>query len=101
VTQFSRSDPDPVGAHQFHSSATRGTLPKLNVVGSIPKAWQPLKRVEITAEGHKARLVPLLPAPVKTTPESRPDGIADLDQIALTYPQPVDPAALSRLAARR
>jgi hypothetical protein len=59
--------------------------------------WQPLKRVEITAEGHKARLVPLLPAPVKTAPESRPDGIADLDQVALTFPQPVDVAALSRL----
>src|SRR3954470_1083505 len=58
---------------------------------------QPLKRVEIAAEGSTTRLVPLLPAPAKTSPESRPDGIADLDQIALTFSEPVDVAALSRL----
>jgi hypothetical protein len=81
--------PEQAGAWQWLGPRTLQFRPA--------EPWQPLKRVEITAEGHKARLVPLLPAPVKTTPESRPDGIADLDQIALTFPQPVDSAALSRL----
>src|ERR1051326_752157 len=30
--------------------------------------WQPLRRVTVTARGHATTLVPLLPAPVETSP---------------------------------
>jgi alpha-2-macroglobulin len=59
--------------------------------------WQPLRRVTVTAFGHATSLVPLLPAPVETSPEDEPDGIVDLDTIRLTFIDPVDQAALARL----
>jgi hypothetical protein len=61
------------------------------------EAWQPLRRVEITAAGRTTRLVPLLPAPVRTIPAADSEGVADLDTITLTFADPVDPAALARL----
>src|SRR5215475_2863990 len=60
-------------------------------------AWKPLQRVVITSEGRSSRLIPLLPTPVSTSPADRPQGIANLDQIALTFGEPVDVRALSRL----
>ena len=59
--------------------------------------WQPLRRVTVTAFGHAATLVPLLPAPVETSPADEPDGIVDLDAFRLTFVDPVDKAALARL----
>ncbi|WP_421994627.1 MG2 domain-containing protein, partial [Roseococcus sp.] len=59
--------------------------------------WQPLRRVSLTVEGRTTRLVPLLPAPVQTQPGPDEEGIAGLDTIVLTFPDPVDPAALARL----
>ncbi|MGA2124985.1 MAG: alpha-2-macroglobulin family protein [Xanthobacteraceae bacterium] len=59
-------------------------------------AWKPLQPVEIAAEGARARLIPLLPVPVSTSPPDQADGITDLDQIALTFEDPVDVGALSR-----
>jgi len=60
-------------------------------------AWKPLQPVEVLAEGVRARLVPLLPVPVSTSPPDQADGITDLDQIALTFEDPVDARALARL----
>ena len=60
-------------------------------------AWKPLQRIVITSEGRSSRLIPLLPTPVSTSPSDRPEGIADLDQIALTFGEPVDVRALARL----
>jgi hypothetical protein len=59
--------------------------------------WTPLRRVTITAAGHGTTLVPLLPEPLRTAPDDQPEGTADLDTIALTFQDPVDPAALARL----
>ena len=59
--------------------------------------WQPLRRVVVTALGHATTLVPLLPAPVETSPADEPDGIVDLDAMRLTFTDPVDEAALGRL----
>jgi hypothetical protein len=60
-------------------------------------AWKPLQRIVITSEGRSARLIPLLPTPVSTSPTDRSQGIADLEQIALTFSEPVDVRALARL----
>ena len=59
--------------------------------------WEPLRRVTVTSAGRTAELVPLLPAPVATSPTDQPDGIADLDTIGLTFADPIDIDALSRL----
>jgi uncharacterized protein YfaS (alpha-2-macroglobulin family) len=70
--------------------------------------WTPLRRVTITpvtspgfppgtAAGRGTTLVPLLPEPLHTAPEDQPEGTANLDTIALTFQDPVDPAALARL----
>lgn len=60
--------------------------------------WQPLRRVTVQANGRAAvTLVPLLPAPVETAPPDKDEGIANLDTISLTFPDPVDAAALARL----
>lgn len=60
-------------------------------------AWKPLQRVLIISEGRHSLLIPLLPTPVSTSPADRPQGIANLDQIAMTFGEPVDVRALSRL----
>src|SRR6185437_7476290 len=51
----------------------------------------------IAAGPRNMTLVPLLPEPVQTAPQDQPEGIANLDTISLTFPNPVDPAALARL----
>src|SRR4051794_23655976 len=60
-------------------------------------AWKPLANIDVTAQGLNARLVPLLPVPVSSSPADRADGITDLDQIALTFADPVDVSVLARL----
>ena len=60
-------------------------------------AWKPLQRVVITSEGRSARLIPLLPTPVSTSPSDQSQGIANLDQIAMTFGEPVEVRALARL----
>ncbi|MDE2362970.1 MAG: alpha-2-macroglobulin [Hyphomicrobiales bacterium] len=59
--------------------------------------WRPLQRVEIKSKDSSARLVTLLPAPESTNPAEGADPVSDLDQIALTFAEPVDAAALARL----
>ena len=59
--------------------------------------WTPLRREQVTAGNRSATLIPLLPAPVQTAPQDRPEGIANLDTISLTFAEPIDPAALARL----
>lgn len=61
--------------------------------------WKPLSRVEVKAANAATRLVALLPTPSSTAPSEGADPIADLDQISLTFPEPVDVAALSRLVS--
>jgi hypothetical protein len=59
--------------------------------------WTPLARVTVTAAGRSTTLVPLLAEPTGVSPEDLPEGIAALDTIALSFAEPVDPAALARL----
>ncbi|PWB83091.1 MAG: alpha-2-macroglobulin [Methylocystaceae bacterium] len=61
--------------------------------------WKPLQRVSVKATSATTRLVALLPTPSSTAPTESADPIADLDQISLTFPEPVDVAALSRLVS--
>jgi len=59
--------------------------------------WKALQRVELKTKDARAKLVALLPAPESTSPSDGADPVTDLDQIALTFAEPVDMAALARL----
>ncbi|PPD43113.1 MAG: alpha-2-macroglobulin [Methylocystis sp.] len=59
--------------------------------------WKPLARVSVKSGSAEQKLVALLPTPISTNPDSGADPIAELTQIALTFAQPVDVAALRRL----
>src|SRR4051812_41963801 len=77
-----RMQPEQAGAWQWLGARALQFRPA--------EPWQPLKRIEIAAEGSTTRLVPPLPPPGKTKPQNRPPGIAHLDQNALTLSEPVD-----------
>ncbi len=59
--------------------------------------WKPLARVGVKSGGDERRLVALLPTPSSTNPAADAEPVAELTQIALTFAQPVDAAALARL----
>jgi uncharacterized protein YfaS (alpha-2-macroglobulin family) len=59
--------------------------------------WKPLERVSVEAAGAATRLVALLPTPSATEPGDGAEPLADLERITLTFSEPVDIAALSRL----
>lgn len=61
------------------------------------EAWRPLARVSVKLGAAETRLVALLPTPTSTRPAADSDPEPELTQIALTFPQPVDVAALERL----
>ena len=65
--------------------------------------WKPLDRIKVKMTGDggetgsEAELIPLLPLPVSTLPAADADPVNDLDQITMTFAEPVDVAALKRL----
>jgi alpha-2-macroglobulin len=61
--------------------------------------WKPLQRVEVKSGSVTTKLVALLPAPESTVPSDGADAMTDLDQIALTFADPVDIAALALLVS--
>ncbi len=87
--RFVTMTPPAAGAWQWLNPRTLQFRPA--------EPWRPLQRVEIVAAGRTTRLVPLLPKPVSTAPDGKQDGIAYLDQITLTFPEPVEVEALARL----
>ena len=60
-------------------------------------AWKPLSRVDVKLGAAETRLVALLPTPRSTLPAEGADPQLELTQIALTFAEPVDVAALARL----
>ncbi len=59
--------------------------------------WTPLARVSVKSGTDERKLVALLPTPSSTNPAADADPTPELTQIALTFAQPVDAGALSRL----
>lgn len=62
--------------------------------------WEALRRETVTLEGPGGKattLVPLLTPPSATGPTDDANGTADLDTVALTFPQPLDMAVLAKL----
>ena len=58
--------------------------------------WLALQPVTVALPGGTTRLIPLLPVPVATGPSDSDTGQPGLDTLALTFAEPVDPAALRR-----
>jgi uncharacterized protein YfaS (alpha-2-macroglobulin family) len=82
-------DPPTPGAWQWLSARVLQFRPA--------DPWQALRRVHVSVGGTAAILVPLLPVPTQTGAADDASGIADLDRLALSFPSPVDEAALARL----
>ena len=82
-------DPPTSGAWQWLSARVLQFRPA--------DPWQALRRVHVRVGGATTALVPLLPVPAQTGPADDAGGIADLDRVALSFPAPVDEAALARL----
>ena len=59
--------------------------------------WEPLRRETVTLAGKATGLTPLLTPPTATGPASDPNGTANLDTFALTFPEPLDRAVLAKL----
>ncbi|WP_424361589.1 MG2 domain-containing protein [Methylocystis parvus] len=59
--------------------------------------WKPLARITVKSGSAEQKLVALLPTPSSTNPADGADPTPELTQIALTFAQPVDVAALTRL----
>jgi uncharacterized protein YfaS (alpha-2-macroglobulin family) len=87
--KFATLSPDQAGAWQWLGPRVLQFRPA--------DPWEPLRRVTVASAGRSTELIPLLPTPVATSPADQPDGIADLDTIGLTFADPVDVQALTRL----
>lgn len=59
--------------------------------------WPPLARVTVDLGGPRRTLLALLPAPTRSTPAPDTENLPRFDRVTLTFPAPVDPAALARL----
>jgi len=110
VTVFFDSDAGPknggpADAHEKFASMTPEPAGEWRWLG--PRAlqfrpaepWTPLARFVVKSGSSETRLVALLPTPSSTTPAEGADPIAELTQIALTFPSPVEAKALARLLA--
>ncbi|MFO1371523.1 MAG: MG2 domain-containing protein [Candidatus Competibacteraceae bacterium] len=59
--------------------------------------WPPLTRVMVDSAGQRRQLLALLPAPTRSSPAHDTENLPQFDRVTLTFPAPVDPAALARL----
>jgi hypothetical protein len=87
--KFVKLSPEPAGEWRWIGARALQFRPA--------EPWKPLQRVGVDANGAAARLVALLPTPSSTNPAESAEPVADLEQITLTFPEPVDIAGLSRL----
>lgn len=63
------------------------------------EAWAPLSRINVKLGANETKLLTLLPTPVSAIPDGTSDPTPEITQVSLTFAQPVDLAALSRLIA--
>ncbi|MBY6241765.1 MG2 domain-containing protein [Methylosinus sp. Sm6] len=87
--KFVKLSPEPAGEWRWIGARALQFRPA--------EPWKPLERVGVEAAGAATRLVALLPTPSSTEPGESAEPLADLERITLTFPEPVDLAALSRL----
>src|SRR5207244_9794902 len=59
--------------------------------------WPPLARFAWAARETKARLTPLMAAPSNAIPANDAEGLDALEELRLTFPEPIEPEALGRM----
>jgi hypothetical protein len=63
------------------------------------EAWAPLRRYTWTVDARPFRLATLMPAPESTLPEDGAEGLEAVDEIALSFAQPLEASALPRMVS--
>jgi len=58
--------------------------------------WPPLATITVKVEGKSFRLATLMSAPTASQPRTGAEGLAPLEAIGLTFPEPIAPEALAR-----
>jgi hypothetical protein len=58
--------------------------------------WPPLATITVKVEGKSFRLATLMSAPTASQPKTGAEGLAPLEAIGLTFPEPIAPEALAR-----
>ena len=58
--------------------------------------WPPLATITVKVEGKSFRLATLMSAPMASQPRTGAEGLAPLEAIGLTFPEPIAPEALAR-----
>lgn len=86
--RWARLAPNHPGAWTWLDAATLQFAPA--------DPWPPLERFTVTVGGRAVRLATLLEAPVATLPADGASGLAPIEEIALTFADPVPPEALAR-----
>lgn len=61
--------------------------------------WPALARFSFEVEGRTSRLTTLMAAPVETSPRDGAEGLDPVDEVALTFPEPLEKEALSRMVS--
>jgi uncharacterized protein YfaS (alpha-2-macroglobulin family) len=61
--------------------------------------WPPLERFTVQAGGRSFRLATLLAPPLSSRPAANATGVAPVEEIALTFSEPLPPEALARALA--
>jgi hypothetical protein len=61
------------------------------------EAWPALTRFRCTVAGKATTLATLMEAPTETDPAAGAEGLEPVEQVALTFATPLDPAALARM----
>ncbi len=59
--------------------------------------WPALSRFTFKADGQAVTLTTLMAAPLKTFPRAGAEGLASVETLSLTFPEPLDPAALAQM----
>ena len=59
--------------------------------------WPPLGRFTVTVEGTRQSLMTLMSAPISSLPANGAEGLEPVDGVTLTFPEPLDEAALARM----
>ncbi len=86
--RFVKLQPAQPGAYQWLDGRTLQFRPA--------EPWPPLAIVTVKVEGRSFRLATLMAAPTASSPPNGAEGLAAIETITLTFPEPLAPEALAR-----
>lgn len=87
--KFVTLSPDHPGAYTWLDRKTLQFRPA--------EPWPPLTRFEWKVKSKTVSLATLMSTPVETLPQNNAEGLEPVEAITLTFPEPIDPAALAKM----